>query len=104
MGNPNAQLSGLEEGPAYDLFTHPLRRAPVRPEEQEVHDRAVRSTLPVDGKRVAVYTWGDGSRPVLLLHGYEGRSSNFARLVPALLAQGYSPVANDTFGHGASEG
>ena len=54
--------------------------------------------------RVAAYAWGDGARPVLLVHGWGARSSRYADLVAALLAAGRSPVAYDAWGHGATGG
>jgi hypothetical protein len=32
----------------------------------------------VGGKRAVTYTWGDGDRPVLLVHGWESRASRSA--------------------------
>ena len=53
---------------------------------------------------MVTYAWGDGARPVLLVHGWSARASRFATLVEALLAAGRSPVAYDAWGHGASRG
>ena len=41
---------------------------------------------------------------MLLVHGWGARASRFADLVSALLAGGYSPVAYDAWGHGATPG
>jgi pimeloyl-ACP methyl ester carboxylesterase len=56
----------------------------------------------VDG--VVTYAWGDGSRPVLLVHGWRSRASRYAGFVERLLALGYSPVSYDAPGHGDSPG
>lgn len=89
---------------AFALMAYPGRRAPVRNTERAVHEQARRETVPVAGRRVAVYRWGEGARPVLLLHGWGLRASRFASLVPALTAAGFSPVAFDAPGHGRSPG
>lgn len=89
---------------AFRLFLSAGPRAAVRPAERAVHEQAVAERLPVDGKQLAVYRWGDGARPVLLMHGFQGRASNFAAFVPAILEQGLSAVAFDAFGHGSSGG
>ncbi|PBC78475.1 alpha-beta hydrolase superfamily lysophospholipase [Streptomyces sp. TLI_235] len=89
---------------AFGIFCRPAGRSRVRPAEREVHDRARISHLTVAGKRVAVYRWGDGRRPVLLVHGWQSRASRFAPLVARLLAAGMSPVAFDAPGHGDSAG
>ena len=85
---------------ALELWRRPGRVAAVRPEERSVHDAATRGTV----GRVAVYAWGDGARPVLLVHGWGARASRFADLVTALLDAGLSPVAYDAWGHGATPG
>lgn len=55
--------------------------------------------------RIAVYHWGEGSKPVVIcMHGWNGRASQFATIVPALLKAGYQVVAFDAPGHGISEG
>lgn len=55
--------------------------------------------------RIAVYAWGDPEHPVILcVHGWNGRASQFASMVPALLKAGYQVVAFDAPGHGLSQG
>ncbi|RAJ38679.1 alpha-beta hydrolase superfamily lysophospholipase [Kitasatospora sp. SolWspMP-SS2h] len=89
---------------AYELFRRPLRRSRVRTAERELHDRATTEELTVNGKRVRAYRWGDGRRPVLLVHGWQSRASRFAPYVRGLLDLGMSPVAFDAPGHGDSAG
>lgn len=89
---------------AFRLFLKTGPRARVRPAEQEVHDQAAVERLEVDGKELAVYRWGDGERRVLLMHGFEGRASSMAALIPGILELGMTAVAFDSFGHGASDG
>lgn len=86
------------------LFANPLRRGKVLPLERSVHERAVREEMTVGGKRVVSYRWGDGQRPVLLLHGWRSRASRYAGFVPRLEALGLSPVSFDEPGHGDSGG
>lgn len=47
--------------------------------------------------------WGEGP-PVALLHGWEGRGTQFHAFLEPLLAAGYSAVAFDEPAHGASQG
>ncbi|MFJ5230106.1 alpha/beta fold hydrolase [Kitasatospora sp. NPDC088391] len=89
---------------AFELFRRPVRRSRVRPAERELHDRAATGELTVNGKRVRTYRWGDGRRPVLLVHGWQSRASRFAPWVRGLLDQGLSPVGFDAPGHGDSAG
>ncbi|GAB3828683.1 alpha/beta hydrolase [Kribbella italica] len=85
---------------AFELWRRPLRRGKVRATELEVHRKA-RVDI-VDG--VVTYAWGDGKRPVLLVHGWRSRASRFARFIEQLVDLGYSPVSYDAPGHGDSPG
>lgn len=54
---------------------------------------------------IAVYEWGDTTKPVVLLvHGWSGRGTQLAAIVKPLLEKEYAVVAFDAPGHGASSG
>ncbi|MGA4976109.1 alpha/beta fold hydrolase [Streptomyces cinereoruber] len=95
---------------AFHVFVRPLGRARPKPEERAVMAAArvgrlrLRSGGDARGKEVVTYEWGDGRRPVLLVHGWSSRASRLGALAEALLARGYSPVAFDAPGHGDSPG
>ncbi|MGP3976104.1 alpha/beta fold hydrolase [Streptomyces sp. 8N114] len=89
---------------AYAVFRAPLKRGKVLPSEHDVHIRAQTDELVSGGRRVTTYQWGDGERPVLMLHGWQSRASRFAAFVPRLEALSLSPVSFDAPGHGDSEG
>jgi pimeloyl-ACP methyl ester carboxylesterase len=81
---------------AFELWRRPLARGRVRETERAIHEAA--RVEVVDG--IATYTWGDGRRPVLLVHGWRSRASRYAGFVAKLLDLGYSPVSYDGPGHG----
>ncbi|RZT27107.1 pimeloyl-ACP methyl ester carboxylesterase [Kribbella sp. VKM Ac-2569] len=85
---------------AFNLWRRPLARGRVRPDEQIVHN-AARVEI-VDN--VKTYNWGDGNRPVLLVHGWRSRASRYAGFITRLLELGYSPVSYDAPAHGDSDG
>lgn len=85
---------------AFALWRRPLARGRVRPEEQIVHNAA--KVELIDGVRT--YAWGDGRRPVLLVHGWRSRASRYAGFITRLLELGYSPVSYDAPAHGDSSG
>ncbi|WP_254705719.1 alpha/beta hydrolase [Streptomyces vilmorinianum] len=89
---------------AFALFVRPLGRARLRPDEEPLFTEARTGRLWIDGKSVVTYAWGDGERPVLLVHGWSSRGSRLSAFVAALRERGYSPVTFDAPGHGASEG
>ncbi|MFF8770101.1 alpha/beta fold hydrolase [Kitasatospora sp. NPDC015120] len=95
---------GLAGRAAYELYRHPLRRSRVRTRERAVHERADTRTLRHRGERVVVHRWGDGARPVLLMHGWQSRASRFADFVPRLRGLGLTVVGYDAPGHGDSGG
>ena len=94
-------LAGLA---ALELWRRPGRPAPVGPDERAVMAAARVGVAGPEAHPVVTYTWGDGTRPVLLVHGWAARASRFAGLVTALLADGWSPVAYDAWAHGATRG
>jgi pimeloyl-ACP methyl ester carboxylesterase len=85
---------------AFNLWRRPLARGRVRPNEQAVHDAARVEIV----NNVKTYAWGDGNRPVLLVHGWRSRASRYAGFVTRLLELGYSPVSYDAPAHGDSDG
>ncbi|MQY11789.1 hypothetical protein SRB5_19080 [Streptomyces sp. RB5] len=86
------------------LFRHPLARMKASPAEQRLLDAACQGSTTVAGKHVVTYAWGDGERPVLLLHGWQSRASHLGALIGGLRERGYTPVSFDAPGHGASGG
>ncbi|MEU4197825.1 alpha/beta hydrolase [Kribbella sp. NPDC026611] len=85
---------------AFALWRRPLARGAVRDSERAVHDAA--RVEEIDG--ALTYAWGDGRRPVLLVHGWRSRASRYAGFITRLLELGYSPVSYDAPGHGDSPG
>ncbi|CAL9628755.1 hypothetical protein SUDANB176_06026 [Streptomyces sp. enrichment culture] len=88
----------------FDLFRKPLGRSRPRPDERPVMERARVGDLTLDGRKTVVYRWGEGERPVLLVHGWESRASRYAKVIGRLTELGLSAVAFDAPGHGESEG
>lgn len=66
---------------------------------------AMRDDIEVDGRRVALYRWGDvQAQPrVLLAHGWSSYALRFLPWVHALRDAGYAVIAFDQPGHGFSE-
>lgn len=77
---------------------------------ESAHDRRWRKQarmqmLDHEYGRIAVYCWGEPDQPVVMcLHGWNGRASQFATMIPSLLKVGYQVVAFDAPGHGQSDG
>jgi pimeloyl-ACP methyl ester carboxylesterase len=85
---------------AFELWRRPFKRGQVRESEREILE-AARIEV-VDG--IVTYAWGDGSRPVLLVHGWRSRASRYYAFVARLVELGYTPVSYDAPGHGDTPG
>nr|WSW68691.1 alpha/beta hydrolase [Streptomyces sp. NBC_00995] len=103
--NAVSRLSGgLAGAGTYTLFHMPLARSGMRSSERELFGKAVIGRHEVNGKQAVTYRWGDGERPVLLVHGWQSRGSRLADFVPGLLDRGFSVLTFDAPGHGDATG
>jgi pimeloyl-ACP methyl ester carboxylesterase len=66
-------------------------------------DTAMRLDFTLDGRRLAVWKWGQGPS-ALLVHGWGSRAARLGSFVAPLTAAGLSVIGFDAPGHGASAG
>lgn len=52
---------------------------------------------------LAVLEWGEGGRPLLVLHGFCGAKENYSELAAPLAEEGWHVVVPDQRGHGESD-
>jgi pimeloyl-ACP methyl ester carboxylesterase len=92
---------------APDLVASKMHRAFLTPRDLPPRDWEL--PLLAEAERITLrfglsaLRWGSGPA-VLLLHGWEGRSTQFAELIRALVRAGYGVVALDGPAHGHSPG
>jgi len=87
-------------------------KMPVRLQQQQLLDEAKPFTLEVDDPHFAKSTlkfngfiWGDGTRKILITHGWGSKAADFAELITALKnIPGTQVIAFDAPGNGSSEG
>lgn len=84
------------------LFFTPLRYG-VPEKEKKAESFAEKFTLDVADKKIQCYSWGKG-KPVLFVHGWAGRATQFRRFVKPLTAAGFHVVGFDGPAHGNSSG
>ena len=89
---------------ALRLFFTTTPRMAVSDADLATHQAAQRERIPIRGSDIVTYHWGRGERAVLLLHGWQGRASQFAPLVRELVAEGFRVASFDAPGHGDSPG
>jgi pimeloyl-ACP methyl ester carboxylesterase len=76
-------------------------RPKVHPQAREFMQTGERSTMLVQGRPVAVWTWGKGA-PVILAHGWGGYGGQMQPFVQPLVNAGYQAVIFDAPAHGES--
>lgn len=80
------------------------RRHPRPARELELLARAARFYVPTDDGQLPAWSWGQGPRVALLVHGWEGRGAQLGAFVDPLVERGFRVVAFDAPGHGDAEG
>ena len=91
---------------AAELAVALFRRPPGRKgseSERTALASGEKTTLSLDGRRLAVWRWGRGPA-ILLVHGWGSRGARLAAFIEPLTTAGYSVVTFDAPGHGASAG
>ncbi|MDQ0614826.1 pimeloyl-ACP methyl ester carboxylesterase [Microbacterium sp. W4I4] len=89
---------------AHSAFLTTSPRMRVRADDLTTHRAARREVIDVQGNAVTTYQWGTGTRAALVMHGWNGRTSQFATLVRDLVGEGYRVVGFDAPAHGDSAG
>lgn len=85
-------------GFGFRLFTR-TPRPRLRAKEEAFLATAHRYRLPIAGRDIAIYEWGDG--PVALLaYGWGYNAGRWRHYVPGLVDAGYRVIAYDIPGHG----
>ncbi|MGD1841390.1 MAG: alpha/beta fold hydrolase [Thermonemataceae bacterium] len=86
----------------YTLVSRPRMRKP-KAHEEVVLSQAEQQFVTYKHFKLRQYSWGETTdKTALLVHGWEGRTGNFAALIPILLQKGYQVVAFDAPSHGNS--
>lgn len=87
---------------AYKTLTNP-RLKKIRPHEIQMLDKAAKEQIRYRKFNIQLYKWGNpDDESILLVHGWEGHSGNFADIVEALVRNGYFVLAFDGPSHGHS--
>jgi len=88
---------------AEKMFFIPMR-IPRPASEMPYYESANHSSMMYNGKKVALYTWGEGDETILLIHGWASRGTRLGHFAEPLVQKGYRVVAYDMPAHGDSEG
>lgn len=81
---------------------------PVRVKRSEKHkaflNAAKQDDLVVNGKPACTYKWGNGPKHLLMVHGWQGFSYRWKRLIDRIDQEEYTIHSLDAPGHGLSPG
>ncbi|TGL44354.1 alpha/beta hydrolase [Leptospira perdikensis] len=88
---------------AAQYFLSTQKQKPSR-KEMDVLALAEQKEFQENEHRIQYFHWKGEGKTILLIHGWNGNTGNFARIVPALLEEGYNVFGIDLPGHGYSTG
>ncbi|WP_169567491.1 alpha/beta hydrolase [Sneathiella limimaris] len=85
------------------IFETPQRHS-IPQKEQQWLKSAKQDWFDHEGHRAAVYTFGQGHKKALLVHGLSGRAGQLSAFADPLLEEGYQVIALDLPAHGNAPG
>ena len=88
---------------AFLIFCYPFS-VKLKPVQQKFIDTSEQSSYDFNGKKIAVFKWGNGPETILCLHGWQSQSYRWKKYIEKLDKERYTILAVDAPGHGLSEG
>ena len=89
---------------AYNIINNPQSKGiNYKPEELKMLNKAHQKNYIFKSYSIKTYQWGEKGNKILFIHGWEGRASNFLKLIERLFKKKYSLYAFDAPSHGLSE-
>ncbi len=88
---------------AAQYFLSTQKQKPSR-KEMDVLALAEQKEFQEKEHRIQYFHWKGKGETVLLVHGWNGHTGNFSRIVPSLIEEGYNVIGIDLPGHGFSSG
>jgi len=90
---------------AAKLFATPIRhKLPKRELHMLEHSTQKKVHINHIAKNITVYEYGNGTRYVLLVHGWSGRGTQLVKIADLLVKKGFKVISFDAPAHGSSEG
>ncbi|MFO8146535.1 MAG: alpha/beta fold hydrolase [Bacteroidota bacterium] len=90
---------------AAQLFLTPFKY-PLPEREKEMDEKAEQRSILVKAinRKIIVYKYGEGTKKVLLVHGWSGRGTQMSILAAQLVDKGYTVISFDAPAHGKAPG
>lgn len=86
-----------------DLFCRPNEGKKFTLKEHAFLEKAKWEIVHLDSKKIQCYIWGNGTKKILLAHGFNSNAARWRVLCNLLLAKGYQVIALDVPAHGNSD-
>lgn len=87
----------------FKLFCTP-QRTKIKKSHQAFFDSARQEDYNFNGMKVKIYTWGNGPKKILFVHGWQSHSYRWRNYIESIPPEEYTLIAYDAPGHGLSEG
>lgn len=90
---------------AAQLFLTPFKY-PLPKREKEMDEKAEQKSMLVKAinRKIIVYKYGEGTKKVLMVHGWSGRGTQMAILAKQLVDKGFTVISFDAPAHGKAPG
>jgi pimeloyl-ACP methyl ester carboxylesterase len=100
-------LAYIAPGPAakqgFRLFCFPVK-IPLKPNHKKFLDKGVDTTFQHGSDTIQVYKWGNGTKKILFLHGWQSHSFRWKNYIEALSGEDFTMYSLDAPAHGYSTG
>ncbi|WP_194972665.1 alpha/beta fold hydrolase [Aquiflexum lacus] len=87
----------------YRLFCKP-GRSKLKRQHKEFFDTSDQEDFDFNGVNIRLYSWGQGPKKVLFVHGWQSHSYRWKQFIALLPKDEYTLIAFDAPGHGQSGG
>ncbi len=87
----------------FDLFCNPMSKA-LKPYQTTFLETGKAAVLDYEGIKIQTYKWGNGSKKVLLIHGWASHSFRWKAHIEYLIKNDFTVHAFDAPAHGLSSG
>jgi len=90
---------------AAKLFLTPFKyKIPEREREMDANSIQKKIVVPSINREIVTYEYGQGSKKVLLVHGWSGRGTQLVKIAEAFKAKGFKVISFDAPAHGKADG
>ncbi len=87
----------------FNLFCNPMSK-PLKPYQKIFLETGLYSILNFEDTKIQTYKWGNGSKKVMLIHGWASNSFRWKATIEHLIENDFTVYAFDAPAHGLSSG